>query len=363
MPKTPKKMTTTANGAVVTGQEDITKLKNLTPKSAQNAEKCVESVDLPAEKGEREATLDELVLVSQEMGEYDVDSVVTSEDNIEVTFKDGSKRTFLPPKELTEGFPNQPLFGDTSTTSQEATEGVSMELQEEINTTVAPEANIAQNASQGVTEASSVSALPVGITISEPTNDAQTVKNGWGLPLPTKVVTIKKSYLRETVEEALYIANLGGALDTTFLPSMTCPFICRMLLPESKYQEYLERKSQYGYNESQVGGYNEVLVKGVDRPTFWKNLVKVGNTGGFLLPNSQPTRAPQFTAKLLTRNPVLDTIDTKLKPKKAIYTREELESFSIEDMHIIGGWFDLSFNSKQKYVKAILDKQEIQNAK
>jgi hypothetical protein len=322
MAKAPKKMATTANGAVVTGQEDLSKLKNLTTESTQSAEKCVESVDLPAENSKREATLDELVAVSQEMGEYTPDN--------------------------------------TPTTSQDATESVSTELQEESNTTVAPEADIAQNASQSVTEAS----LPIGITISEPTNDAQTVKNGWGLPLPTTVVTIKKSYLRETVEEALYIANLGGALDTTFLPTMTCPFICRMLLPESKYQEYLERKSQIRYDESQtVGYYNEVLVKGVDRPTFWKNLVKVGNAGGFLLPNSQPTRAPQFTAKLLTRNPVSDTINTQLKPKKAIYTKEELEEFTIEQLHIIGGWLDLSFNSKQKYVKAILDKQEIQNAK
>jgi hypothetical protein len=130
-----------------------------------------------------------------------------------------------------------------------------------------------------------------------------------------------------------------------------------MLLPEDKYQEYLERKSQIGYDET-LNGYNEVLVKGVDRPTFWKNLVKVGNAGGFLLPNSQPTRTPQFTAKLLTRKPVADTINTQLKPKKAIYTREELESFSIEDLHIIGGWFKLSFNSKQKYVKAIIESQE-----
>jgi hypothetical protein len=130
-----------------------------------------------------------------------------------------------------------------------------------------------------------------------------------------------------------------------------------MLIPEDKHQEYLERKSQIGYDET-LNGYNEVLVKGVDRSTFWKNLVKVGNAGGFLLPTSQPTRAPLFTAKLLTRKPIADTINTQLKPKKAIYTRGELESFSIEDLHIIGGWFKLSFNSKQKYVKAIIESQE-----
>ena len=277
------------------------------------------------ETTQREKTLDELSAVSQEIGMYkqEDDPTINSSRPIEAV--------------------------DT--------------VQQEINTVVVPEANIAvieaQEATEGVTEYS----LLVGITISEPTNDAQYVKNGWGNPLPTKVVTIKKSYLRETVEEALYIANLGGALDTTFLPTMTCPFICRMLIPEANYQEYLERKSQIGYDESQVGGYNEVLVKGVDRSTFWKNLVKVGNAGGFLLPNSQPTRAPQFTAKLLTRKPVLDTINTQLKPKKAIYTREELESFSIEDLHIVGEWYNLSFNSKQKYVKAILDKQEEKNAK
>ena len=286
------------------------------------------------ETTQREKTLDELSAVSQEIGMYKQDDDPTINSS-------------------------RPI---------EATESV----QQEINTVVAPEANIAVIDVQEATGEQLeylqeeflrlVGILPVGITISEPTNDAQYVKNGWGNPLPTKVVTTKKSYLRETVEEALYIANLGGALDTTFLPTMTCPFICKMLLPEDKYQEYLERKSQIGYDES-LNGYNEVLVKGVDRSTFWKNLVKVGNAGGFLLPNSQPTRAPQFTAKLLTRNPVADTITTKLKPVKAQYTREELEEFTIEQLRDIGTWFDLSFNSKQKYVKAILDKQEEKNAK
>jgi len=288
------------------------------------------------ETSQREKTLDELSAVSQDIGMYKQDDPTIN-----------------------------------SSRPVEATESV----KQEINTTVAPEAKMATIEAQEATGVSLGSLLdkvtnenkhpelisdlplPVGITISEPTNDAQHVKNGWGNPLPTKVVTIRKSYLRETVEEALYIANLGGALDTTFLPTMTCPFICRMLLPEDKYQEYLERKSQNGYDESH-NGYNEVLVKGVDRSTFWKNLIKVGNTGGFLLPSSQPTRAPQFTAKLLTRNPVADTIETKLKPVKAQYTREELEAFSIEDLRTIGDWYNLSFNSKQKYVKAIIEIQE-----
>lgn len=289
------------------------------------------------ETSQREKTLDELSAVSQDIGMYKQDDDPTINSSRPV----------------------------------EATESV----MQEINTTVAPEAKMATIEAQEATGVSLGSLLdkvtnenkhpelisdlplPVGITISEPENDAQHVKNGWGNPLPTKVVTIRKSYLRETVEEALYIANLGGALDTTFLPTMTCPFICRMLLPEDKYQEYLERKSQNGYDES-YNGYNEVLVKGVDRSTFWKNLIKVGNTGGFLLPSSQPTRAPQFTAKLLTRNPVADTIETKLKPVKAQYTREELEAFSIEDLRTIGDWYGLSFNSKQKYVKAIIEIQE-----
>lgn len=290
------------------------------------------------ETSQREKTLDELSAVSQDIGMYKQDDDPTINSSRPV----------------------------------EATESV----KQEINTTVAPEAKMATIEAQEATGVSLGSLLdkvtnenkhpelisdlplPVGITISEPTNDAQHVKNGWGNPLPTKVVTIKKSYLRETVEEALYIANLGGALDTTFLPTMACPFICRMLLPEDKYQEYLERKSQIGYDESLNGYYNEVLVKGVDRANYWKNLVKVGNTGGFLLPSSQPTRAPQFTAKLLTRNPVADTIETKLKPVKAQYTREELEAFSIEDLRTIGDWYNLSFNSKQKYVKAIIEIQE-----
>jgi hypothetical protein len=231
---------------------------------------------------------------------------------------------------------------------------------DEINTTVAPEANIAQNASQSVTGAPTEYQLPIGVSMSKPTNDSQMIKNGWGNPIQTTVVTIKKSFLRETVVEALYIATLGGTLDTSFLPTMTCPFICRALLPDDKYQEYLERKSQNRYDESQEGNYyNEVLVKGVDRPSFWKSLFKVGNTGAFIKPNCEPTRSSPFMIKLLTRKAVVDTIATKLSPVKAIYTKEELEEFTIEDLHIIGGWYNMSFNSKQKYIKAILEVQNV----
>ena len=199
--------------------------------------------------------------------------------------------------------------------------------------------------------------LPTGITISPPTCDTQYVKNGWDKPVPTKVVTIKKPHLHETVNEALYLARLGSQLDLTFVPTMHCPFICRMLLPEDKYQDYLEHKSEDNYNELQADSYNEILVKAVDRITFWKALIKVGNTGAFIKPNTAPVKNPHFMVKVLTKRPVDATINTQLRVPRAVYTEADMEGFGIEELKIIGGWYNLSFNSKQKYIKAILEAQ------
>lgn len=199
--------------------------------------------------------------------------------------------------------------------------------------------------------------LPIGITISPPTCDAQHVKNGWDKPIPTKVVTIKKSSLHETIREALYLARLGSQLDLTFVPTMYCPFICRMLLPEDKYQDYLEHKSENNYNELQADAYNEILVKAVDRITFWKALIKVGNAGAFIKPNTAPVKNPHFMVKVLTKRPVDATINTQLRVPRAVYTEADMEGFNIDELKIIGGWYNLSFNSKQKYIKAILEAQ------
>lgn len=199
--------------------------------------------------------------------------------------------------------------------------------------------------------------LPTGIAISPPTCDTQYVKNGWDKPVPTKVVTIKKPHLHETVNEALYLARLGSQLDLTFVPTMYCPFICRMLLPEDKYQDYLEHKSEDNYNELQADAYNEILVKAVDRITFWKALIKVGNAGAFIKPNTAPVKNPHFMVKVLTKRPVDATINTQLRVPRAVYTEADMEGFSIDELKIIGGWYNLSFNSKQKYIKAILEAQ------
>jgi len=61
MARPTKKMTTTANGAVVSGQEDLTKLKNLTHKATQSAEKSAS-----------DKAMDELVALDQELGLYNI---------------------------------------------------------------------------------------------------------------------------------------------------------------------------------------------------------------------------------------------------------------------------------------------------
>ena len=62
---------------------------------------------------------------------------------------------------------------------------------------------------------------------------------------------------------------------------------------------------------------------------------------------------------VLTRSPVKDSPESRISREKIKYSKEELESFSLEDLRIIASWYDgiPSMNAKKGYVKAILEKQ------
>jgi hypothetical protein len=278
-----------------------------------------------------EQAMDELVELSQELGLYDIT------DN--------------------------PLVKDESTMPPELPTEAVESVQQEINATVAKEPEIDSSiATEPLNETEEVAPidltqpLPIGISIVPSKDEKQMVKNGWGEPLPSLVVTITKSYLRETVAELLYIASLGGELDTSMLPTIRIPFICKMLLPESKYQDYVDRKD-YPMFEQEVS-YNTVLVKSFDRFDFFKTLVSVGKTGGFIKPRSEVVSGSKLMAQVLTHQPVADTFSTKVGVEKVKYTMAELESFTIEQLRAIGEWYEIpSMNSKKNYHRQIMEKQ------
>jgi hypothetical protein len=290
--------------------------------------------------------MDELVELSQELGLYDIT------DN-----------------PLVKADATDPLEGSTEAVqseSQETNATVAKEPETPSSTATEPLNATEQLATSldGITEdnkhpeqcQTAPLALPVGISVVDSKDEKQTIKNGWGEPLPTKVVTITKSYLRETVAELLYIASLGGELDTSMLPTIRIPFMCKMLLPESKYQDYLERKDIPVYEDTQ--SYNQVLVKSFDRFDFFKTLVSVGKNGGFLKPRSEVVSGSKMMAQVLTHHPVADTFSTKVGVEKVKYTAAELGTFTIEELRAIGDWYEINpMNSKGKYIVQIQEKQ------
>ena len=323
-------------------------------KSTETGQLVVETVDSPEYKTADEVytAMEEL---SKELGLHpsQVDSPKTPEQAMQELVELSQELGLY---DITDN----PLVKDDSAMVIGASVEVVESVQEEINATVAkePEApsSIATEPLNDTVPIDLTQPLPIGISIVPAKDEKQMVKNGWGEPLPSLVVTITKSYLRETVAELLYIASLGGELDTSMLPTIRIPFICKMLLPESKYQDYVERKD-YPTFEQEVS-YNTVLVKSFDRFDFFKTLVNVGKTGGFIKPRSEVVSGSKLMAQVLSHNPVPDTFSTKVGVEKVKYTMAELESFTIEQLRAVGGWYEIpNANSKIKYVREILIKQ------
>jgi hypothetical protein len=354
----------------------MAKPKKQQTKSTETNEIMVATVDLPKTP---EQAMEELVELSQELGLYDITdnplvkdySTVPIEASTEVVESvqgeintDVAKEPTIDSSIAVEPL-NSTVLVDGIDYQQSGLDGAIVEVVNDIVriTTVEGEVREFIEPLNGMDDdgvpIDLSQPLLIGISITPAKDEKQMVKNGWGEPLPSLVVTITKSYLRETVAELLYIASLGGELDTSMLPTIRIPFICKMLLPESKYQDYVDRKD-YPVFEQEVS-YNTVLVKSFDRFDFFKTLVSVGKTGGFIKPRSEVVSGSKLMCQVLTHQPVAYTFSTKVGVEKVKYTASELESFTIEQLRAVGNWYNIAnVNSKAKYVKQIM---EVQNAR
>lgn len=306
MAKKPTKLTTTANGAVVTGKEDLTKIKTATktPEQTTVQEDLVNIVSMVKD------VTTELTELSQELGLYDVEG--------------------------------NPLVKDNTTMPVEASTEALEPIADETNATVAQEPE----------NDSSIATEPLNDT---PVEDKLTLKDGQGKPIPTKLVVIQSINYTDLVSQALYAGYLGSELDRSFRILSTVPFRIRVLMPEDQYENFLSKESQVVFDENLT--YNKVLVKAFDLYTFWKNVIKVGKEGAFVVPREVVRRKP-LMAPCYMRMPIADTPESRVDFKKVIYTRDELESFSLASLKACASWYDIpSSNSKLKYIKAILESQ------
>lgn len=258
-----------------------------------------------------EQVMDELTELSEDLGFYDIEG--------------------------------NPLVKDDTITPLEGSTEALEPIAEETNATVAKEP----------TEASSIATEPLNDT---PVEDKLTLKDGQGKPIPTKLVVIQSMNYTDLVSQALYAGYLGSELDRTFRILSTVPFRIRVLMPEDQYENFLSKESQIVFDENLT--YNKVLVKSYDLYRFWEHIINIGKDGGIVKPRHVAQKRPMYMVPILTRAPMVDAPEHRVGREKVIYTREELESFSLVSLKACGSWYNLpSSNSKLKYIKAILDAQ------
>lgn len=184
-------------------------------------------------------------------------------------------------------------------------------------------------------------------------NHSPALKDAWGRELPTKLVLISSISYHNLIEQVIQAARKGATLHPTHIKTHSVPYEVCLLLPEG----YEEKATDVVYEPSQGDG--KINIKSFNKFTFFTNLVKVAGYGCAIQPAMPVYKTPFFMVHVLSKAPVANCHETVIGTKKATYTADELENFNIEELKNIGSWYKLSFNSKKKYIKHILELQPI----
>ena len=311
--------------------------KQTTPKPTETDQIVLATVDLPKTP---EQAMDELTELSQELGLYDVEG--------------------------------NPLVKDESTMPLEAPTEAVESVQEEMNTDVAQteETSISigleplkaigelDDLLDEVTDENKHPELIPTVELgSPPVDDKLTLKDAWDRPIPTTLITLQTVNYTELVSQVLYLAYLGAELDKSYRILTTVPYRIRLLLPSENYDKWISKEDVMVYDENV--SYNKVLVRGFDLYSFWRNIIKIGKNDAIILPRTVAQRVAGYMVSCYTRAPIADTPESRISREKIKYTKEELESFTLESLKIVASWYDgiPSMNSKIKYIKEILVKQ------
>ena len=284
--------------------------------------------------------VDELTELSQELGLYDVEG--------------------------------NPLVKDESTVPLEAPTEAVESVQEEINATVAQTdetpSSIGLEPLKAIGELDDLldeiteenkhpELIPTVELDSPPVDDKLTLKDAWGRPVPTTLVTLQTVNYTELVSQVLYAASLDAELDRSYRIMTTVPYRIRLLLTTDNYEKWISKEDVMVYDENV--SYNRVLVRAYNLYDFWKNVIKIGKSGAIVQPRHVAQKIGGYMVPVLTRSPVADTPESRVSLSKIKYTKEELESFTLESLKIVASWYEgiPSMNAKKGYIKAILEKQ------
>lgn len=312
-----------------------------TLKSTETDEIVVATVDLPKTP---EQAMDELTELSQELGLYDITDNPLVKDN-----------TTMPLEASTEAL--EPFAEETNATvAKEPTEASSIAT-EPLNTTE----QLGELLDEITEENKHPDLIPTVELDSPPVDDKLTLKDAWGRPIPTTLITLQTVNYTELVSQVLYLAYLGAELMKGQRIPSSVPYRIKLLLPTEHYEKWLSKEDQIVFDEHTT--YNSVLVKSYDLYGFWGNVIKIGRGGAIVKPRHVAQKRPLYMVPILTRSPTFDAPESRMGREKVKYTRPELESFSLESLKACASWYNIpSSNSKLKYVNKILEMQGHINA-
>ena len=253
-------------------------------------------------------------------------------------------------------------------------------LQEEspqLNTEVAETANIAVIEAQEATRASPepVSDVIVEEIIQSTSNNSTEPKSDtlpersvtletiptvtmryYGNDVPATQITLRFSRLTDLVKELVYIGTMDAELDNSFLPRLDSPpYLAKVVIPTMRYDKYLARDNEPMYNENLE--YSKLRVSGMDRAGWVRKILELSRKGAVISPKKAAISSPILSVELSTRVPMVSQANVNVEPANVLYSKEELDTMTIEQLRIIGDKVGVKHKSKDQLIALIIKAQ------
>lgn len=181
--------------------------------------------------------------------------------------------------------------------------------------------------------------------------------DAWNRPIPTELFLIESISYPDLITKLIHAGTLGAKLNPTKRILLNSwPYRIHLMLPTYTYKIFEAGSSYPFFNEGTE--YNKITVRAFSQQRFIETVLEVACQGVVWEPSSAIIKSPKFSVKLLTRAPIAPTQNILVGLDKVSYSKDELSAFDIKQLTLIGSWYGLSFKSKDKYIKGILDKQQ-----
>ena len=161
--------------------------------------------------------------------------------------------------------------------------------------------------------------------------------------------------MQKLVSDVLHIAYLGGELFKGKLPQVKqVPYGLTMLIPTSNLELWQNGEGKPPVNDENL----TINVSTYDIGNFFKQLVLMGKKGFTLTPNKAVLTRGKYIATLNGRTPIPKEVGVSIDPRSRVkYSREELKTYDMATLSLIGKLYDVSHRGKDHIIKLILEAQ------